>query len=132
MLAVCIANIILSIALGALPLVQNIASIVISLSAVSVKVRRVQDSGHSPIWVYIEFVSGIFVTIYMFGSGYIEMLNTVNPNPSAILNFVLNPLFWLPAVVSFVTGFVIFIFCLFDSNVGPNKYGDSPKYVVEE
>lgn len=132
MLAVYIANFILSIALGAIPLVQNIVSIIISLSAVSVTVRRVQDSGKNPVWVYIEFVSGIFLTIYMFTSGFFEMMNTVNPNPNDIIRFVSNPLFWLPATVSTITGIVIFVFCLFDSQVGPNKYGDSPKYVSED
>lgn len=72
------------------------------------------------------------MTIYMFTSGYIEMLNTVNPNPNAIVNFVSNPLLWLPALVATVTGIVIFVFCLFDSTVGPNKYGDSPKYISED
>lgn len=129
MLAVCIANFVLSLVLGSMPLLQNIISIIISLSAVSVTVRRVQDSGHSPIWVYIEFISGILLTIYMLTSGYIEMLNTANPNPNEIIGFVSNPLFWLPALVSTITGIVIFIFCLFDSQVGPNKYGDSPKYI---
>lgn len=132
MLAVCIANFILSIALGFMPLLQNIISIIISLSTVSVTVRRMQDSGHSPIWVYIEFVSGIFLTIYMFTSGYMEMLNTVNPNPNDIIRFMSNPLFWLPALVATITGMVIFIFCLFDSQIGPNRYGDSPKYISED
>lgn len=132
MLAVYIANIILSVALGTLPLLQNIISIIISLSAVSVTVRRVHDSGHNPIWVYIEFVSGIFLTIYMFTSGYMEMLNTVNPNPNDIIRFVSNPLFWLPALVSTITVIVIFVFCLFDSQIGPNRYGDSPKYISED
>lgn len=132
MLAVCIVNFILSLALGSMPLLQNIVSIIISLSAVSVTVRRVQDSGHNPIWVYIEFVSSIFLATYMFTSGYIEMLNTVNPNPNAIIGFVLNPMFWLPALVATVTSIVIFVFCLFDGTVGPNKYGDSPKYVSED
>ncbi len=132
MLAVCIANFILSIALGSMPLVQNIASIIISLSAVSVTVRRVQDSGKNPIWVYIEFVSSIFMTIYMFTSGFFEMMNTVNPNPNDIIKLLSNPLFWLPAIISTFTGIVIFVFCLFDGTVGPNKYGDSPKYVSED
>ena len=40
-----------------------------------------------------------------------------------------SPVYAVSASVSFICGLVVFIFSLFDSNMGPNKYGDSPKYI---
>lgn len=117
---------------SSVPVVNLIISIVISMTAVAVGVRRMQDSGHSGIWVYVEFVCSVILLIYMQASGYNELAMSVNPNPKELIGLMINPLFCVPAAVSYVCGIVIFIFSLFDSNIGPNKYGDSPKYVVEE
>lgn len=67
----------------------------------------------------------------MLASGYFSMMATVNPDPEKIISVFGNPLCWIPGIVYMICDVVVFVFCLFDSNIGPNKYGDSPKYVAE-
>ncbi len=132
MLATVIVNFVAQLLFGSMPVVSNLVAIVVSLSAVAVTVRRVQDTGHSAVWVYLEFVCSIVVSVYLMTSGFYEYANMVNPDIDAFLGIFKSPVFWLPTAVGTVTGIAVFIFALFDSDVCPNKYGESPKYVAEE
>lgn len=132
MLAIGIVNVIVSLLFRNMQAVSSVVSLIISLSAVAVTVRRLHDTNHSAIWVYVEFVCSIVMTVYLLSSGYHDCINTVNPDINALMGIIMNPLFWLPAAVGVVTGLVIFIFSLFDSNLTANKYGESPKYVEED
>lgn len=131
-LAVFIVEFVANLIFSAVPVIGTIINIVLTLLMITVTVRRVQDSNHSAWWVYINFIASVVMTLYMQFSGYMDVLQTVNPNPQDIIGYLASPLFWLPAAVGTVTGIATFIFCLFDSQIGPNKYGDSPKYVSED
>ena len=130
-LAMSIVNVVLSLVLSSVPIVNGIVSVVLSLFMIAVCARRVQDSGHSAVWVYVQFICNYIVFAYMLASGYFSMMATVNPDPEKIISVFGNPLCWIPGIVYMICGVVVFVFCLFDSNIGPNKYGDSPKYVAE-
>ena len=41
-----------------------------------------------------------------------------------------NPLVLITGFVNFILGIIILVFLLQDSKFGPNKYGESPKYVT--
>lgn len=127
-----IVNAIAGTILSAVPIVNTIVSLIVSLLMVAVTVRRVQDSGHSAWWPCLSILSSIILELYMQFSGYMDAIQTVNPNPQEVIGYLASPLFWIPAAVGTVTGIATFIFCLFDSTVGPNKYGDSPKYVSKD
>ena len=109
-----------------------VVSVLVSLCTVAVGVRRLHDSGHNAIWIYIEFVSNIIMIVYCHATGFFELSNTLNPNPEKIIEALLNPIYAVSATASFICGIVTFVFSLFDSNMGPNKYGDSPKYIPAE
>lgn len=131
-LAFTIFNVVVSAFLSAFPGVSTIVSFLLSLLMLAVTVRRLQDSGHSAWWEYINFIASLVMGLYVQFGGYMDAVQAVNPNPADMMNCIASPLFWIPAAVDTVTGIAVFIFCLFDSQVGPNKYGDSPKYVLAE
>lgn len=131
-LAVVIVNLITSFVFGDMPLATTIVSIIISLMGVAVTVRRLQDTNKSAILEYINVICGIFIVIYMYASGYYDIAQSVNANPNELLGIFMSPVLLIPLTISFILSIVIFIFCLLDSNIGPNKYGDSPKYVLSD
>lgn len=130
-LATTIVSMIISAVFASMPLINTIVSIIISLTMVAVSVRRLQDTGKSAILVYINYICSIIVVIYMYASGYYDIMQSANPNPKDVIGIFMNPILLIPAAISCILGLVIFVFCLFDSNIGPNKYGDSPKYISE-
>lgn len=130
-LVVIVVNVVASMLFSGIPVVTNILSVIIALSMIAVTVRRLQDSGHSGIWVYIQFVCGLFLMIYLLMCGFYEASTSINPDPTKVFAPVQSPLFLIPALISTICGIVIFIFALQDSKIGPNKYGDSPKYIDE-
>lgn len=131
-LASAIVSGIVNVVFGGMPAVSTIIYVIISLLSFAVTVRRVQDSGKSAVWVYLDIIAGIVLLIYMFTSGYYETANSVNPNPKELIAIMGNPIFYVSALISTVCGFVVFIFCLFDSDKDTNKYGESPKYIAVE
>lgn len=130
-LAMSIVNMLLSSVLSSVPIVNGIVPAVLSLFMIAVCVRRVQDSGHSAVWVYVQFICNYIIFAYMLASGYFSMMATVNPDPEKVFGVFMHPLCWIPGIVYMICGVAVFVFCLLDSNIGPNKYGDSPKYVAE-
>ncbi len=128
-LATIIVNGIFSIIFGSTSITCAVVSVLVSLCTVAVRVRRLHDSGHNAIWVYIDFVSSVIILVYIHATGFFELTNTLNPSPEKIIESLSNPVYAVSASVSFICGLVVFIFSLFDSNMGPNKYGDSPKYI---
>lgn len=64
--------------------------------------------------------------------GYYEIIETINPDPEAAMAIMMDPIFNIGLLVSFFVNISILIFCVLDSKPEPNKYGLSPKYVVEE
>lgn len=130
-LAMAIVNMLLSSVLSSVPIVNVIVSAVLPLFMIAVCARRVQDSGHSAVWVYVQFICNYIFFAYMLASGYFSMLATVNPDPEKVFGVFMNPLCLITGFVYMICGVAVFVFCLLDSNIGPNKYGDSPKYVAE-
>lgn len=131
-LATTVVSGILSQIFSSMPLVNTIISIIISLSMVAVAVRRVHDSGKNAIWVYIDYIFSIILLVYLYASGFYDMASAINPNPNDIIGVVTNPVFGVSTLISLITGIVVFIFCLFDSDMTANKYGESPKYTIVE
>lgn len=131
-LATIVVSSITNMIFSSMPLVYTIISIIISLSGVAVAARRVHDSGKNAIWVYIDYIFSIILLVYLYASGFYDIANAINPNPNDIIGVVTNPILLVSILISFVTGIVVFVFCLFDSDTTANKYGESPKYRIEE
>lgn len=108
--------------------VQTILLLLIS----AVTVRRLHDRGHSGWWVAASILLNVFGSCYMTAKGYFEAMATVNPDPKIITEISSDPLVIVPSVVSVVVNITILVFSLLDSDKEANKYGESPKYVIEK
>ncbi|MBR5634882.1 MAG: DUF805 domain-containing protein [Prevotella sp.] len=116
-----------------LPLVAaQIVSSLLMLLVLPLTIRRLQDTGHSMWWVILSWVANAVMSIYMASSDAIESLTSVNPDPEAAVGMFTSPVYLVSVLVSLVAGTATFVFCLMDSEPEANKYGESPKYVVEK
>ena len=57
---------------------------------------------------------------------------SVNASPEASMGMLTDPIFIISLIVVMVTGLVTFVLCLLDGKPQPNKYGPSPKYIIQE
>ena len=114
------------------PVVSFIVYTLLHLSLWSVTVRRLHDRGHSGWWVTIAILLSTFLQAYYLDTGYYEIIETINPDPEAAMAIMMDPIFNIGLLVSFFVNISILIFCVLDSKPERNKYGLSPKYVVEE
>ena len=111
--------------------VAQIAASLLSLLVLPLTIRRVQDTGHNMLWPVLSWLSGLVMTIFLTTSGLEDVVTSVNPDPEAIVDIFANPIVVVCSLITTVAGIGTFIFCLLDSEPKPNKYGESPKYVVE-
>ena len=77
------------------------------------------------------FIIGIVEQVLIQQSGFYEIADSLNPNPEKILEIVSRPELIVTLVLDFIVNITIFVFCLLDSKPEANKYGPSPKYVIE-
>lgn len=98
--------------------------------AFTVTVRRLQDSGKSMWWVIASWASSAIIAIKLQLSGVYDKTGAVVADPSVILDFFKDPVVMTLYLLSIILGLLVFIFCLLDSNVEANKYGESPKYMT--
>lgn len=110
---------------------QTISSL-LSILLLPLTIRRVQDSGHNMLWPILSFATGLIFSIYMVSSGILELSQSVNPDPDAIVEKFTSPVVIVCSFVSLIAGIATFVFTLLDSKPETNKYGESPKYVIEE
>ena len=121
-------------------IVNAIISIAYMFCGLSVTARRLQDSGKSALWVYISYALGCIIQILTATSTgmnkLMEELSYGAVNEHAIEKIVENNGGEFAALsgLGFFAGIfaiIVIVMCLMDSTPGPNKYGESPKYVAE-
>ena len=120
-------------AIGSLLLSDNImASLAFSIALyvwiAAVTVRRLQDNGHSAVWVIASILANLANSIIMSSSGDLDLISAINVTPSEIIDVVSKPVYLVLGAISTISNLMILIFCLQDSDPMPNKYGESPKY----
>ncbi|MBO5061090.1 MAG: DUF805 domain-containing protein [Prevotella sp.] len=121
-----------NIILGAFPVVLAVAAIVIQIVLLAaVTIRRLHDRGQSGLWVVAAFIIGIVGQVLIQQSGFYEIASSLSPNPEKILEIVSRPEMIATWLLSFIVNITILVFCLLDSKPEANKYGPSPKYVIE-
>lgn len=99
--------------------------------AFAVTARRLQDGGHSLVWVTVSWISSIALNVYLLTSeGWQEFIATQNPQD--MIAALSSPILIALSIIATVAGFVTFIFCCMDGTPGTNKYGESPKYAMAE
>ena len=110
-------------------LALTIVTELFSLLALAAVVRRLQDTGRSKWWAICAWVLDAIGSVYTATSPVMEELQSVNPDPMAVLDLVKNPVFLCLTGVTFILEVAIFIFCLLDGKPEANQYGESPKYI---
>ena len=120
-------------AIGSLLLSDNIMvslafSIALYVWIAAVTVRRLQDNGHSAVWVIASILANLANSIIMSSSGDLDIISAINVTPSEIIDVVSKPVYLVLGAISTISNLMILIFCLQDSDPMPNKYGESPKY----
>lgn len=118
---------------GSLLLSDNImASLAFSIALyvwiAAVTVRRLQDNGHSAVWVIASILANLANSIIMSSSGDLDLISAINVTPSEIIDVVSKPVYLVLGAISTISNLMILIFCLQDSDPLPNKYGESTKY----
>lgn len=131
-LAYFILSCIVGIILGGSTAISSIVSLLLELCIVAVTIRRLHDSGHSGYWVIASVLLSVIAQINLSTSGFYEITNTLNPNPEEIINMISQPSFIGLGIISFIVNICILVFALQDSKPEENKYGKSPKYIIEE
>lgn len=138
MLIVLILNIVMSQLLKANVWANMLTSTAVMFLGLSVTARRLQDTGKSAWFVYVSYGLGILTTLYIPYSGYNEILQEVAQKSSSAGEKLLEQYMDVFAVVGTLTTLwmisclVVVIFCCMDGTKEPNKYGKSPKYIMEE
>lgn len=125
-----VVSILINLLLSGTQIISSIVSIILLLSICSVTVRRLHDRGHSGWWVAASIIINIVYNIYMSTSGYLEALSTINPDPDIAVKLMSDPVIITSILLLFVINISIFVFCVMDSKPEENKYGPSPKYIV--
>ena len=103
-------------------------SIALYVWIAAVTVRRLQDNGHSAVWVIASILANLANSIIMSSSGDLDLISAINVTPSEIIDVVSKPVYLVLGAISTISNLMILIFCLQDSDPQPNKYGESPKY----
>lgn len=99
--------------------------------AFAVTVRRLQDGGHSMLWVAISWVTSLALNVSLFASDEWTTFQAT-ANPEDLIAVLTLPQVALLGTVTTITGLVTIVFCCMDGTPGPNKYGESPKYAVKQ
>ncbi len=137
-LGLFIANLLLSW----IPFVGPLLSLYIAIVGISLCFRRLHDTGHSGWLVGANVIVGLLGLGVILASIFSSVsLTDIIEDPDylseAIINSVgenavSNIIGGLLLMFSSIIQLAILIFCLLDSDYHTNKYGESPKYVLEE
>lgn len=97
----------------------------------SIQVRRLHDVGQGALWPCISFVTAFF-TMLFWAIGIESMISgvdwfAVTDNFLADLLVLVGYISWMLFLIAQI---IIIVNSLKDSQAHPNKYGDSPKYIV--
>lgn len=125
-----VVSVVLNLSLAGMQVVSSVVSMLLLLSICSVTVRRLHDRGHGGWWVTASIIINILYNIYMSSTGYLEAMTTVNPDPSIAVKIMSDPIVMTSMLLLFFLNISILVFCVMDGKPEENKYGPSPKYIV--
>lgn len=125
-----VVSVVLNLSLAGMQVVSSVVLMLLLLSICSVTVRRLHDRGHGGWWVAASIIINILYNIYMSSTGYLEAMTTVNPDPSIAVKIMSDPIVMTSMLLLFFLNISILVFCVMDGKPEENKYGPSPKYIV--
>lgn len=129
-----------SIVVSLIPFVGILGVFVLGLAGVSMQFRRLHDTGRSGWWWAAQTCVGCTaITLFIVSidfSAYFEALRSQDVQGAInVLTTAITSTTGLLAIVFYLLNMalaiIILIFLLQDSQPEANKYGESPKYVLE-
>ena len=109
---------------------NGLFTLAILIPAYAVETRRLHDVGRSGWLIVAKLVLGIASLVCLFaGIGLGNMMNAMNGQPvdGSSVNVGLSISGLTLMALYFLLGLYIFVLTLFDSKLGDNQYGPSPK-----
>ena len=99
-------------AIGSLLLSDNIMvslafSIALYVWIAAVTVRRLQDNGHSAVWVIASILANLANSIIMSSSGDLDLISAINVTPSEIIDVVSKPVYLVLGAISTISNLMI-------------------------
>lgn len=139
-LGIFIANILLTW----IPFIGNLISLYLTIVSLSLAFRRLHDTNHSGwiaganILLCIGGVIIIFTGAVVGGFSFADLSDDPTALSSSISDALMGASFGyiiiglLMILASAIIQIVMIVLCCFDSDFQANKYGESPKYIIEE
>lgn len=109
----------------------GIVTILLWFITIPLKIRRLHDSGRSGWWLVAPAIVTVVVSIVFL----IQLIAIGGNNENAMLMAFLGlgvPTLILLILFELVFPLIMLIFFCMDSQMGDNKYGPSPKYILTE
>lgn len=117
---------------GLLALLGSLVFLALLIPSLTVQVRRLHDVGRSGWWVVWSVVAAIAFEILAFcllGSRYSDMIPLQEYKEAFAVSTFAGLALSLLGIFNAALSITLFVFSLFDSHKGVNKYGPSPKYL---
>ena len=115
-----------------LGLIGMIFLCIVLIPSISVQVRRLHDIGRSGWWFgWCFIVSAITAIVPFFIFGYdkaADMSEVETITQAFSVSLIPGLIMLILSIAEWALSITVFIFSLFDSHKGKNKYGPSPKY----
>lgn len=112
-------------------LITPVFGTLLHLAVIPLTVRRLHDTGRSGWWL-LGLVAH-YVMLFMLLVDYILAIITLVNDENGIVDFLIFHLSKYAILIFLLLLYriILFVFLCQDSDKGPNKYGESPKYVEE-
>lgn len=129
-----------SIVVSLIPFVGILGVFVLGLAGVSMQFRRLHDTGRSGWWWAAQACVGtISCTLFFVSFNFSAYLEAIRSQDiQAAMNVLISAITSITGILAIVfyliniaLGITILVFLLQDSQPEANKYGESPKYVLQ-
>ena len=125
-----LANFIIALLLCWIPIVGQLLGLYLCIVNLSMTFRRLHDTNHSGWWVGIPMLTGVIaVSIIIATCGVAALTGDMDAIAGASMGSLVIAL--LLYFAAGIMELVVLVFCCMDSQQIENKYGESPKYVLE-
>lgn len=121
---------IINILLFWIPVVGQLVSLYLGIVSLAMAFRRLHDTNHSGWWIggpALGMVAALLVILCAGGAA--ALTGDINAIAGASIGAV--AIAGILYLVSGIMSIVVLVFCCMDSEQTANKFGESPKYVVE-
>ena len=122
------------------PFVGPLVALVLSIAGISMQFRRLHDTGRSGWWWAAQACVGtISCTLFFVSFNFSAYLEAIRSQDiQAAMNVLISAITSITGILAIVfyliniaLGITILVFLLQDSQPEANKYGESPKYVLQ-